>query len=193
MVERLAVPKHGRDGGECGGGGAAVDGGEEMAAVAEQDADGVEEGGDVLGHGHGFAGVILWRIGRRGWTGYVAFHVSINNLRLGKEQGVFSARAGWGLLDGRCAHWGQHVATDCGCCGFLTQSRGISTTYTGRRKYRLSTPVLAGVDPAIGYPQPIANDAIPISNHPMRMTGSSPVMTGLDHCVRYVNSKGGCY
>jgi hypothetical protein len=49
-----------------------------------------------------------------------------------------------------------------------------------------------GLDPAIGYPQPIANDAIPISNHPMKMKGSSPVMTGLDHCVRYVNSKGDC-
>ena len=40
-----------RDGGECGGGGAVADGGEEMAAVAEQDADGVEDDGDVLGHG----------------------------------------------------------------------------------------------------------------------------------------------
>ena len=52
------------------------DGAEEMAAVAEQDADGVEEDGDVLGHG--VAGLILWRIGRRGWTGcvgYVGFHV----------------------------------------------------------------------------------------------------------------------
>jgi hypothetical protein len=36
---------------------------------------------------------------------------------------------------------------------------------------------MAGLDPAIGYPQPIANAAIPTSNHPMRMTGSSPVMT----------------
>jgi hypothetical protein len=25
----------------------------------------------------------------------------------------------------------------------------------------------------------------------MKMTGSSPVMTGLDRCVQYVNSKGG--
>ncbi len=48
-----------------------------------------------------------------------------------------------------------------------------------------------GLDPGIGYPQPIANDAMPVSNHPMKMTGSSPVMTGLDHCVRYVNSKRG--
>jgi hypothetical protein len=73
------------------------------------------------------------------------------------------------------------------------------TSYTSRRKYRHSTPVLAGLDPAIGYPQPIANDAIPISNHPKKMTGlilgSSPrtVMTGSDRCVRYVNSKGSCY
>jgi hypothetical protein len=27
----------------------------------------------------------------------------------------------------------------------------------------------------------------------MKMTGSSPVMTGLDRCVQYVNSKGGWY
>jgi hypothetical protein len=59
------------------GGGAALDRGEEVAAVAEQDADGVEEDCDVLGHG--VAGAILRRIGRRGWTGcggYVGFHVS---------------------------------------------------------------------------------------------------------------------
>ena len=30
-------------------------------------------------------------------------------------------------------------------------------------------PVLAGIDAAIGYPQPITNDATPISNHPMKM------------------------
>ena len=65
----------GRDGGECGGGGAAVDGVAEMAAVAEQDADDVEQGGDVLGHGRGLAGLILGRIGRRGWTGCVGFHI----------------------------------------------------------------------------------------------------------------------
>jgi hypothetical protein len=55
-----------------------ADGAEEVAAVAEQDADGVEEGADVLGHGS--AGAILWRIGRRGWTGcigYVGFHLVI--------------------------------------------------------------------------------------------------------------------
>ena len=63
-----------RDGGECGGGGAVPDGVEEMAAVAEQDANGVEDDGDVIGHGG--AGLILWRIGRRGWSGYVGFHVS---------------------------------------------------------------------------------------------------------------------
>jgi hypothetical protein len=62
-----------RDGGECGGGGAAADGAEEMAAVVEQDIDGVEQEGDVLGHGA--AGLILRRIGRRGWTGSVGFHV----------------------------------------------------------------------------------------------------------------------
>jgi hypothetical protein len=26
---------------------------------------------------------------------------------------------------------------------------------------------MAGLDPAIGYPHQIANDAIPVSNHPM--------------------------
>jgi hypothetical protein len=50
---------------------------------------------------------------------------------------------------------------------------------------------MAGLDPAIGYPHQFANDAIPVSNHSMKMTGSSPVMTGLDRCVQYVNSKGG--
>jgi hypothetical protein len=55
-----------REGGEGGGGGAVPDSGEEVAAVVEQDADAVEDGGDVLGHGG--AGLILGRIGRRGWT-----------------------------------------------------------------------------------------------------------------------------
>ena len=47
---------------------------------------------------------------------------------------------------------------------------------------------MAGLDPAIGYPHQIANDAIPVSNHPMEMTGSSPVMTMLGRCVRYVHT-----
>ena len=34
-----------------------------------------------------------------------------------------------------------------------------------------------GLDPAIGYPHQIANDAIPFSNHPMKMTGSNSIMT----------------
>ena len=50
-----------------------------------------------------------------------------------------------------------------------------------------------GLDPAIGYPGQIANDAIPVSNHPMQMTGSSPVMTGVDRCALHVNGKGGWY
>jgi hypothetical protein len=53
--------------------------------------------------------------------------------------------------------------------------------------------VMDGLDPAIGYLSQIANDAIPVGNHPMEMTRSSPVMTRLDRCVQYVNSKGGCY
>ena len=39
----------GRDGGECGCSGATTDSGDQMVAVAEQDADGVEQGRDVLG------------------------------------------------------------------------------------------------------------------------------------------------
>ena len=38
---------------------------------------------------------------------------------------------------------------------------------TSRRWNQLSISVMVGLDPAIGYPKPIANDAIPISNHPM--------------------------
>jgi hypothetical protein len=37
-----------------------------------------------------------------------------------------------------------------------------------------------GLDPAIGYPHQIANDAIPVSNRPMEVAGSSPAMTWLD-------------
>ena len=48
---------------------------------------------------------------------------------------------------------------------------------------------MAGLDPAIGYPYQIANDAIPVSSHSMEMTGSSPVMMEPDRCVRYVNTK----
>ena len=44
--------------------------------------------------------------------------------------------------------------------------------YTERRRYRLSPPVMAGLDPAISYPHQIANDAIPGSNHPMVMAGT---------------------
>ena len=38
---------------------------------------------------------------------------------------------------------------------------------------------MAGLDPAIGYPHQFANDAIPVSNHPMEMAGSNPAMTWL--------------
>jgi hypothetical protein len=50
---------------------------------------------------------------------------------------------------------------------------------------------MAGLDPAIGHPHQIANDAIRVSNHPMKMTGPSPVMTTSDRCMLYVNGKGG--
>ena len=62
MVERLAVPKQAAMAGNVGAAARWRDGAEEVAAVAEQDADGVEEDGDVLGHG--VAGLILWRIGQ---------------------------------------------------------------------------------------------------------------------------------
>jgi hypothetical protein len=43
---------------------------------------------------------------------------------------------------------------------------------------RLRCPhVMAGLDPAISYPHQIANDAVPVSDHPMEMTGSSHVIT----------------
>jgi hypothetical protein len=60
------------------------DGGEEMAAVAEQDADGMEHEGDASGHG--LAGLILWGIGRRGWTGRVrrvGFHAGLQYPKAG--------------------------------------------------------------------------------------------------------------
>jgi len=51
----------------------------EVPAEAEQDANGVQQGGDALGHGP--AGVIRLRI--LGWvrTGCGGFHGSINNRR----------------------------------------------------------------------------------------------------------------
>jgi hypothetical protein len=59
--------------------------------------------------------------------------------------------------------------------------------HTNRCSNRLSISVMDGLDPAIGYPSQIANDAIQISNHPMKMTGSSPGLTRLDRCFQYVN------
>jgi len=68
------------DGGEAWRGGAAVNGGREVAAVAQQDADDAQESGDALGHGGG--GLIRWRIwrgGRTGGGGRVTWHDSISN------------------------------------------------------------------------------------------------------------------
>jgi hypothetical protein len=65
---------------------------DEMAAVAEQDTNGVKDGGDVFGHGRGFAGLILGWIGRRGGLRigrYVGFHVIYNNSMLAWKQGLF--------------------------------------------------------------------------------------------------------
>ncbi len=53
-----------RDRVEVGGGGAVADGGDEVAAVGEQGAGGVEQEGDVVGQSD--AGVILRGIGRGG-------------------------------------------------------------------------------------------------------------------------------
>ena len=55
---------------------------------------------------------------------------------------------------------------------------------TPPRRWRFH-PVMAvlGLDPAIGYPHQFANDAIPVSNHPMEMAGPTPAMTWL-HAVR---------
>ena len=49
------------DGVEVGGGGAVADGVDEVAAVVEQGADGVEQDGDVVGDGGG------WSVGRAPW------------------------------------------------------------------------------------------------------------------------------
>jgi hypothetical protein len=56
---------------------------------------------------------------------------------------------------------------------YLKRERVSAERWCTRRAVTVGVlaPVLAGLDPAIGYPQPIANDAIPISNHPMKMTG----------------------
>ena len=37
------------------------------------------------------------------------------------------------------------------------------------------------INPAIGYPHQFANDAIPVSNHPMEMAGSSPIGANIRH------------
>ena len=41
-----------------------------------------------------------------------------------------------------------------------------------------------GLDPAIGYPWQIVNDAIPVSNHPMEMTGPGHDGVGSLRAVR---------
>ena len=90
MVERLAVPKPAAMVGNVGAAARWWTVAEEVAAVAEQDADGVEEDCDVLGHG--VAGAILRRIGRRGWmvVSGVGFHGSRDNRSLERRQGMIS-------------------------------------------------------------------------------------------------------
>jgi hypothetical protein len=41
-----------------------------------------------------------------------------------------------------------------------------------------------GLDPAIGYPWQIVNDAIPVNNHPMEMTGPGHDRVGSLRAVR---------
>ena len=61
-------------------------------------------------------------------------------------------------------------------------------SYQPPLKPTLAPHVMAGLDPAIGYPHQFANDVIQFSNHPMGMAGWSPAMTWFVRCVWYVNS-----
>lgn len=79
------------DGVEVRGGGAVADGVDEVAAIAEQDASGVEDDCDVVGEGGG--GVLLWGIGRGGGrcSGGGGLHtgsVSTKNVR-GEARNLF--------------------------------------------------------------------------------------------------------
>ena len=87
MVERLSVPKQAAIALKFG---AVADGGDEVAAVVEQGADGVQEEGDVVGQGGG--GVILRGIGRGGWCDRL--HGSMSNGLLEGRQG-FCSQAGF--------------------------------------------------------------------------------------------------
>jgi hypothetical protein len=97
-----------------------ADGGEEMTAVAEQDAEAVEEDGKVAGHGA--AGVILLGIGRRSGLGrvwYVGFHVCYTNYIISKNGKVYFPRMqdgfGWrrpGVRWRRCAATGGRDTPD---------------------------------------------------------------------------------
>ncbi len=65
-----------------------------------------------------------------------------------------------------------------------------TTAYTNRRWNRLSPPrVMAGLDPAIGYPHQFENDAVPVNNQPMEMADRARVepsddVVGLSRAVR---------
>ncbi len=117
MVERLAVPKHAAMDGNVGVAGALPDGAEEMAAVAEQDADGVEHDGDVLGHGL-FAGLILWRIGRRGGWG-VSSVTTVYLTEMERSKTYLRHRP---CPNGWCRSWAtsisatMRVTAEMGCC-----------------------------------------------------------------------------
>jgi hypothetical protein len=81
----------GRDGAEVGNGGALADGVDQVAAVAEQNADGVEQ--ELYVVGKGVVVVILWGIWRGGdrclWCGVVHVSVCITHI-LTDSQGKYS-------------------------------------------------------------------------------------------------------
>jgi hypothetical protein len=71
----------GGDGAEAGAGGAVLCGIGEVAAVAQQDADGVQQEGDA--RGHALPAAIRWRIGGSGSAGCggrSVLHGSANNI-----------------------------------------------------------------------------------------------------------------
>ena len=115
----------GRDGVEVGTGGAMLRGCGEMAAEAEHDADGVQQGGDA--RGHGADGPIPLGIvggGRAGCGNRGVLHGSINN---GRYQ-VCQAYSGLGRFGVGLTSVSLHTARDCGrrqlgsgiwCMGFI--------------------------------------------------------------------------
>ena len=107
----------GGDGVEVGGGGALADGVDQVAAVGEQDADGVEQDLDVVGQSGG--GVILCGIGRGGdgCCGRDGLHGSISNIKLEQMPGVFPQE---GLCDRKENGTAKHAK-----CGSASQGHTL--------------------------------------------------------------------